>query len=80
MARTDCTEIPPRDPRKELIARLESAPSEHAEALLDAYELLQELYDRRVLETVRGALSASDKLTESATRVAKFPSIGGCAA
>ncbi|MFZ1940583.1 MAG: DUF1641 domain-containing protein [Terracidiphilus sp.] len=73
MARPIALEIPPRDPRKELIARLESAPSEHAEALLDAYELLQELYDRRVLETVRGALSASDKLTESATRVAESP-------
>jgi uncharacterized protein YjgD (DUF1641 family) len=73
MARPIALEIPPRDPRKELMARLESAPAEHAEALLDAYELLQELHDRRVLETVRGALSASDKLTESATRVAESP-------
>ena len=30
--------------------RLESAPAEHAEALLDSYELLQQLHDRGVLE------------------------------
>jgi uncharacterized protein YjgD (DUF1641 family) len=73
MAKPIALELPPRDPRKELAARLESAPVEHAEALLDAYELLQELHDRRVLELLRGALSAGDKLTESATRAAEAP-------
>lgn len=65
--------IPPRDPRLELISKLQNAPAEHAEALLDAYELLQELHDRRVLETARGVLSASDQLAESATRAAESP-------
>ena len=73
MAKPIALELPPRDPRKELVARLESAPVEHAEALLDAYELLQELHDRRVLELLRGALSAGDKLTESATRATEAP-------
>jgi uncharacterized protein YjgD (DUF1641 family) len=73
MAKPITLEIPPRDPRRELISRLETAPAEHAEALLDAYELLQELHDRHVLETLRGALSAGDKLAESATRMADSP-------
>jgi uncharacterized protein YjgD (DUF1641 family) len=71
MARPIPLEIPPRDPRKELQMRLENAPQEHAEALLDAYELLQELHDHRVLEVLRGVLGASDKLAESATRAAE---------
>jgi uncharacterized protein YjgD (DUF1641 family) len=73
MARPIPLEIPPRDPRKELLTRLENAPQEHAEALLDAYELLQELHDHRVFEVVRGALGASDKLAENATRAAESP-------
>jgi uncharacterized protein YjgD (DUF1641 family) len=73
MARPISLEMPPRDPRKELIARLEEAPAEHAEALLDAYELLQELHDHRVLELLRGALSAGDKLAQEAVRVADAP-------
>lgn len=73
MARPISLEIPPRDPRKELLTRLENAPQEHAEALLDAYELLQELHDHRVLEVLRGALGASDKLMENATRAAESP-------
>ena len=71
MAKPIALEIPPRDPRRELMVRLESSPAEHAEALLDAYELLQELHDRRVLETVRGAFSAGDKLAAGATRAAE---------
>jgi uncharacterized protein YjgD (DUF1641 family) len=73
MARPISLEIPARDPRKELQTRLENAPAEHAEALLDAYELLQELHDHRVLEVLRGALGASDKLAESASRAAESP-------
>jgi uncharacterized protein YjgD (DUF1641 family) len=66
MAQPISLEITPRDARKELVARLEAAPAAHAEALLDAYELLQELHDRRVLEVLRGALGASDKILEVA--------------
>jgi uncharacterized protein YjgD (DUF1641 family) len=73
MAKPIALEIPPRDPRQELIARLENAPVEHAEALLDAYELLQKLHDRRVLEVLRGVLSAGDKITENAARAAEAP-------
>lgn len=71
MARPISLELPPRDPRQELRKRLDEAPIEHAEALLDSWELLQQLHDRGVLELLRGALGASDKMVEAAVDVAK---------
>jgi len=71
MARPIPLEIPARDPREELRKRLEQAPLQHAEALLDSYELLQQLHDHGVFELLRGALSASDKLIETAVDAAK---------
>ncbi|MGA2046928.1 MAG: DUF1641 domain-containing protein [Terracidiphilus sp.] len=71
MARPISLELPPRDPREELRNRLEEAPVEHAEALLDSYELLQQLHDHGVFELLRGALGASDKLVETAVETAK---------
>jgi hypothetical protein len=60
MAQPIPLEIPPRNPRAELRSRLEQAPEEHAEAVLAAYEVLQELHNHGVLEIMRGALAASD--------------------
>jgi uncharacterized protein YjgD (DUF1641 family) len=71
MARPISLEVAPRDPRQELRQRLDEAPVEHAEALLDSWELLQQLHDRGVLELLRGALGASDKLIETAVDAAK---------
>ena len=73
MARPIALQIPSRDPRSELMARLEQAPIDHAEALLEGYELLQELHDRQVFEVLRGALGAGDKLAESAAGVVESP-------
>ena len=66
-------DLPPRDPRAVLFARLEKAPEEHAEALLSALDVLQGLHDRGVLELFRGALGSSDKVLEIAVDVAKSP-------
>jgi uncharacterized protein YjgD (DUF1641 family) len=71
MARPIPLELPPRDPREELRDRLQQAPLSHAEALLDSYELLQQLHDHGVFELLRGALSASDKLIETSVDAAK---------
>jgi uncharacterized protein YjgD (DUF1641 family) len=71
MARPISLELPPRDPRQELRKRLDEAPIEHAEALLDSWELLQQLHDHGVLQLLRGALGASDKLIEIAVDAAK---------
>src|SRR5450756_1075883 len=54
----------PRDPKRELLERLEQAPAEHAAALLDGYDLLQELHEQGAFVLVRGMLGAKDKILE----------------
>ena len=73
MARPIPLTLPARDPRAELRARLEEAPAEHAEAILAAYEVLQGLHDRGVLDLVRGALGSGDKVIEIAVEAAQSP-------
>ncbi len=73
MARPIALEIAPRDARKELLARLENAPAEHAEALLDAYELIEQAHEAGVFEVLRGVLSAKDKVVEAAVRETETP-------
>ena len=73
MAQPIPLEIPPRNPRAELRSRLEQAPEQHAEAVLAAYEVLQELHSRGVLEIMRGALAASDEILEKVVDGAKTP-------
>src|SRR5579859_2696522 len=73
MAQPIPLEIPPRNLRTELRARLEQAPGEHAEAVLAAYEVLQELHNRGVLEIMRGALAASDEILETVVDNVKTP-------
>ena len=64
MAEPIALKLAPRDPREALYHRLENAPLEHVEALLAAYEVLQGLQDRGVLEMLRGALGSSDKVLQ----------------
>ena len=71
MAQPIPLQLPPRDPRAELRSRLENAPLEHAEALLDSYELLQQLHEHGIFHLLRGVLGASDKLVETAVEAAK---------
>jgi uncharacterized protein YjgD (DUF1641 family) len=73
MARPIPFESPRRDPREELKSRLDHAPVEHAEAVLSAYEVLQGLHDRGVLDLARGALSAADRLLEMAVDEVRSP-------
>src|SRR5258708_17957139 len=73
MARPIPFELPPRDPRPELNVRLQQAPLEHAEAVLAAYEVLQGLHDRGVLELMRGTLGGSEKILEQVVAVASGP-------
>ncbi len=44
---------------------------EYAEALLDSYELLQQLHDHGVFDLLRGAIGATDKAVESVSDAAK---------
>jgi uncharacterized protein YjgD (DUF1641 family) len=73
MAQPIPLEIPPRNPRAELRSRLEQAPEQHAEAVLAAYEVLQQLHSRGVLDIMRGALAASDEILEKIVDGAKTP-------
>jgi len=66
-------ELPRTDPRLALHARLENAPAEHAEALLAAYEVLQGLHDRGVLDLMRGALGSGDQVLEIVVAAAQSP-------
>lgn len=65
--------ISPRDPRQELLARLALAPADHAEALLEAYEVLQQLHERKVFAVLRGALGAGDFMIDEIAGAAKSP-------
>jgi uncharacterized protein YjgD (DUF1641 family) len=66
MAKPIPLEMPPRDSREELLSRLQSAPAEHAEALLAGYEVLQELHDSGTLELLRGLFGSGDKVLKTA--------------
>jgi len=65
--------VPPLDPREALRARLDRAPEQHAEAILAAYDLLQALHDRGILDVATSALSASDELLEKVVDSANTP-------
>ena len=67
MAKPIPLQLPARDPREELRSRLDSAPLEHAEALLAGYEVLQGLHDQGVLELLRGLLGSGGKVLETVT-------------
>ncbi len=64
---------PPHDGRAQLASRLRTAPTEHAEAVLAAYEVLQGLHDRGVLDLMRGTLGAGDRIVEIAVGAAATP-------
>ena len=73
MARPIPLHLAPRDPRRDLNSRLEQAPSEHAEAVLAAYKVLQGLHDHGVLELMRGTLGGSERILEQLVAVASGP-------
>jgi uncharacterized protein YjgD (DUF1641 family) len=52
----------PASPVPVIPERLKNAPAEHSEALLSAYELLQLLHDRGVLNLLRGLAGGGDAL------------------
>lgn len=75
MAEPISLKLPPRDPREALFRRLESARHEHAEALLAAYDILQGLHDRGLLELAKGALGSSDKVLQIIIDAVNTPAV-----
>jgi uncharacterized protein YjgD (DUF1641 family) len=66
-------DLPLPDARTRLQSKLESAPAEHAEAILAAYDLLQVLHDHGVLDLARGLVGSGDQVIEIAAAAAKSP-------
>ena len=64
---------PQRNVHEELRAKVENAPLQHAEALLAAYQLLQQAQDHGVLDTLRGAIGAGDAIVDKAAEYASSP-------
>lgn len=56
----DFRHFEPTDSREDLIRRVQEAPEEHAEAILAAYDLLQQLHEKNVFSLLNGLLGASD--------------------
>ena len=70
MAKPIALDVTPRDPRAELRRRLDEAPEEHAEAILELYRLLDELHESGILRLLRGAVASSDTILEAAVGAA----------
>jgi len=64
-----------RDPREALYQRLENAPKEHVEALLDVCDILQGLHERGILELAKGALGSSEKVLQILVNTANTPEV-----
>jgi uncharacterized protein YjgD (DUF1641 family) len=60
----DFREFKPVDSREDLIRRVEQAPIQHAEAVLAAYDLLQRLHQKGLLDLFNGLLSAGDTVVD----------------
>ena len=54
----------PLDPREGLRKRLETAPLEHAEALLVAYDLIQAAHDEGILDLLHGMVKHKNTVFE----------------
>ena len=57
--------------------RLEAAPRDHAEAILEAYALLERLHSAKLLATANGLLSAGDIVIDRLTDVVSSPQAVG---
>jgi uncharacterized protein YjgD (DUF1641 family) len=63
----------PVDPKRELQRQLEAAPTEHAEALLVLWNLLETAHRQGVLDLVDGMIGAKDTIADTIARYASTP-------
>ena len=75
MAQPIALTLPPRDRQRELDVRLKAAPAQHAEAILAAYEVLQLMHDKGVLELMRGTLGGGEDVVQQAVAVVHTASV-----
>lgn len=63
----------PADAREELKRKIDDAPLDHAQAVLGAYDLLEQAHRSGVLELLRGLLAAQDAVVSHVTGVITQP-------
>jgi uncharacterized protein YjgD (DUF1641 family) len=63
----------PQDSRGDLVRRVENAPVEHAEAVLAAYNLLEQLHEKDILNLLTGLVAAKDMVVNHVADVASSP-------
>lgn len=73
MAQPIRTYTPHRNEQEELRAKVEYAPVQHAQAVLAAYQLLQQAQDHGILDLLRGAIGAGDAIADKAVEYASSP-------
>jgi uncharacterized protein YjgD (DUF1641 family) len=64
---------PHRNEQEELRTKVENAPVQHGNALLAAYQLLQDAQDHGVLDILRGAIGAGDAIVDKVSEFANTP-------
>jgi uncharacterized protein YjgD (DUF1641 family) len=69
----DFRSFTPVDARIDLIKKVEGAPVEHAEAVLSAYELLQQLHEKGILELLTGLLTAGETVVNHVVGIISAP-------
>ena len=63
----------PRPAYEEMQRKLDNAPLDHADAVLNAYRTLQTLHDTNTLDFIRGLLGAGDEVLTQVTSVITTP-------
>jgi uncharacterized protein YjgD (DUF1641 family) len=61
------------DFKADLVRKLEKAPEEHAEALLLAYDVLEEAHRKGLLSLLHGAIGAKDTIFNTLSKYASQP-------
>ena len=63
----------PEDTKDDLTRKVEAAPTEHAEAVLSGYQLLQQLHDTGTLNLLRGMFGAGDAVVNHVVNIVSAP-------
>jgi uncharacterized protein YjgD (DUF1641 family) len=69
----DFRKYAPEDSRGDLMRRIEDAPVEHAQAVLAAYDLLERLHEKGILDLLIGLLSAGDTVVNQVVNAVSTP-------